>query len=501
VLPENQQKSEANPLIDQMDPLSATASIISVIQLSSDVVKIIGAATGATKERKRLREEVRACAYTLERLKDEVDDAEEGEAWSETIKALEAPEAPLGRLWTILGVIKTKTQPEEGIKKIWTSLKWPFEGKEVEKIMAAIEREKVLLGLALTNDCRKLMQEIKKSAGENTRELLELIEVVKESSKDSKDRFAELRDDLALVQESQAGLKNGIDRLNHHGVHREATDKYKVVLGWLTPIDYAPQQSDFIGRRQPGTGQWLLDSEEYQLWVQTAKRTLFCPGIPGAGKTILTAITIDDLITRFQRDPDIAVAYIYCNFRRRDEQKADDLLASILKQLIQKRSTLPEGVKALYDRHSDQRTRPSLDEISGTLQSVSVLYSRVFIVIDALDECQTSSGCRTRLLTELFKVQAWSTANIFLTSRSIPEITENFEPSISLEIRANEHDVRRYLGGHMFRLPGFVRRSPELQEDIKTEIIQSVQGMCVTSTHILTKTLMFPQVPPCAAPS
>jgi len=470
-----------------MEPLGAAASIISVIQLSSEVIKIISAATGATKERKHLREEVRACAYTLERLKDEVDDAEEGEAWSETIKALEAPEAPLGRLWTILGVIKTKTQSEKGIKKIWTSLKWPFEGKEVEKIMAAIEREKVLLGLALTNDCRKLIQDIKKSARENTKELLELIEVVKESSKDNKDKFAELRDDLALVQGSQAGLKDGVGRLNRHSDHREAIEKYKTVLGWLTSIDYAPQQSDFISQRQPGTGQWLLDSEEYQMWLQTTKRTLFCPGIPGAGKTMLTAITIDDLITRFQRDPDIAVAYIYCNFRRRDEQKADDLLASLLKQLIQMRSALPEGVKALYDRHSDQRTRPSLDEISGTLQSVSAMYSRVFIVIDALDECQTSNNCRARLLTELLKVQTWSTANIFLTSRSIPEIAEIFERRISLEIRASEEDVRRYLDGHMSRLPGFVRRSPELQENIKTGIIQSVQGMCVISTHILTK--------------
>ena len=72
-------------------------------------------------------------------------------------------------------------------------------------------------------------------------------------------------------------------------------------------------------------------------------------------------------------------------------------------------------------------------------------------------------------------------ANIFATSRFIPEITEKFEGSISLEIRASDEDVRRYLDGHMSQLPAFVKRSPDLQEEIKTEIIKAVEGMYVPS--------------------
>ena len=48
-----------------------------------------------------------------------------------------------------------------------------------------------------------------------------------------------------------------------------------------------------------------------------------------------------------------------------------------------------------------------------------------------------------------------------------------------LEIRATKEDVRRYLDGHMFRLPGFVARSLELQEEIKTDIVKVVDGMYV----------------------
>ena len=213
--------------------------------------------------------------------------------------------------------------------------------------------------------------------------------------------------------------------------------------------------------------------------MQTPKTTLFCPGIPGAGKTILTAITIDDLTVRFRSEADIGIAYLYCNFRREDEQKADDLLASLLKPLSQERASLPDSVKALYEKHRDKRTRPSFDELSKAFQSVTVMFSKVFIIIDALDECRTTDGCRTRLLTEIFLAQAKSRANVFATSRFLPEITEKFEGSISLEIRASEEDVRRYLDGCMFRLPAFVSRSPGLQEEIKSGIVLLVKGMCV----------------------
>lgn len=210
---------------DLMDPLSATASIIAVIQLSTEVVKYIGTTAGATRERKRLRDEVRACEYILQQLKDEADDSEEGNAWSETIKALEAPGAPLGRLWATLNIVKAKLQPKEGFEKAFTVLKWPFHEKDVEKIIGAIEREKNLLGLALTNNCRKLMQDIKKSSKENRRQLTELIEAIKESLQDNQSQFEELKGELSSVQGSQTGLRKGIDRLHDRQDTREAADE------------------------------------------------------------------------------------------------------------------------------------------------------------------------------------------------------------------------------------------------------------------------------------
>ena len=234
--------------------------------------------------------------------------------------------------------------------------------------------------------------------------------------------------------------------------------------------------------------------------MQTPKKILFCPRIPRAGKTILAAITINNLTMRFRSEADIGIAYLYCNFRRQDEQKADDLLASLLKQLSQERASLPDSVKALYKKHKNGRTRPSFNEISQTFQSITAMFSRVFIIIDALDECQTTDSCQTRLLTEIFLAQAKSRVNIFVTSRFLSKVTERFKGSILLEIRASEGDIRRYLDGYMFRLPAFVGRSPDLQEEIKTGIVLLVQGMWVPYVLCIEdEALTCLKVPPCIA--
>jgi hypothetical protein len=287
---------------------------------------------------------------------------------------------------------------------------------------------------------------------------------------------------LNVFSQTSLATKMAVDRLNERQDGREYREERQAILEWLTTIDYAPQQSDFINRREAGTGRWLIDSEEYQTWVQTPKKTLFCPGIPGAGKTILTSIVIDHLSTKFLTNQNVGIAYLYCNFRGcpgGQKQTAENLLASLLKQLIQGQPSIPDEVETLYNRHKDKGTGLSFDEISRTLQSVAVICSQVFIVIDALDECQAANGCRTKFLTEIFNLQAKSEIHLFATSRFIPEITEKFRGSISLEIRASNDDIGRYLEANMEHNLAF-KWSQELQNEIKVRISEAVDGMYVT---------------------
>ena len=187
-------------------------------------------------------------------------------------------------------------------------------------------------------------------------------------------------------------------------VQHQDDQERQAILDWLSPVNYATQQNDFIGRRQEGTGRWLLNSDEFQAWLNQTKQTLFCPGIPGAGKTMIASIVVDYLWTEFQNDANIGIAYLYCNYQQRQEQKAEDLLLSLLKQLAQEQFSVHADVKNLYKCHRTKRTRPSFDGIVKVLHSTIQLYSRVFIIIDALDECNVSNEGRNRLLSEVFSL-------------------------------------------------------------------------------------------------
>ncbi|XP_044723873.1 ankyrin repeats (3 copies) domain-containing protein [Hirsutella rhossiliensis] len=258
---------------------------------------------------------------------------------------------------------------------------------------------------------------------------------------------------------------------------RQHDKEHQAILDWLTPTDYAPQQSDNLGRRKPGTGQWLLDSKVFHNWLNSRGQTLFCPGIPGAGKTIITSAVVDKLQSLYQEDDNVGVAYVYCNFRHQEVQTAMDFVASLLKQLTQGQAVFPDVVESLHAKCKERRSRPSFEDISSALQSVTALYSRVFILVDALDESHATNGTRAKLFHELSQLKAKSATNIFATSRFIPEISNEFTESIVQEIRATEEDVRIYLQDDLVRLPTFVRNSPSLQERIKREIVSSVQGM------------------------
>jgi hypothetical protein len=76
-----------------------------------------------------------------------------------------------------------------------------------------------------------------------------------------------------------------------------------------------------------------------------------------------------------------------------------------------------------------------------------------------------------------------SKANIFATLRFISEITERFKGSMSLDIYASKHNVQRYIDSYMLHLPSFVRRSLNLQEEIKSNIVKAVDKMCVSVNY------------------
>jgi len=258
---------------------------------------------------------------------------------------------------------------------------------------------------------------------------------------------------------------------------RTHSSEQQAVFDWITQADYAIQQSDFLRERQGGTGQWLIQSKKFQSWLESSQQTIFCPGMPGAGKTMITSIVVKYLHESFHDEPKVGVAYIYCNFQRGQEQTPEDLLASLLKQLIQERNDIPQAVMELHELHKKKRTRPSFDELLRTLRTVLGDNSRNFILVDALDECQVTNNGRERFLSTIFGLQSTTGANIFATSRHIPDIAKRFEGSIKVEIRATDEDVREYVRSRSSELPECVQSTTGLRTEVEDGIAVAVEGM------------------------
>ena len=221
----------------------------------------------------------------------------------------------------------------------------------------------------------------------------------------------------------------------------------------------------------------FLKSTPFIEWLEGKKKTLFCPGIPGAGKTMIASIAVSHLETSFPDDK-TGKAILYCVYKRQDDQKVDGLLASLLGQLAVWQSMVPKSICEFYDKHrKGEKPRLSQNEIREELRSITKTYSRTFIVIDALDECKTDH-IRNELLSEIYKLQEGSDIRLMVTFR--PSIVPKRPDSVTeLEIRAHKEDIEEYLHGRMSELRSVVQDNIELQRKIKSRILTLVDDMYV----------------------
>jgi ankyrin repeat domain-containing protein 50 len=104
--------------------------------------------------------------------------------------------------------------------------------------------------------------------------------------------------------------------------------------------------------------------------------------------------------------------------------------------------------------------------------------SKVFIVIDALDECPNSNGTRDALVAEIRKLPP--IIHLLITSRHISTIEREFDKVARVEIRASDKDVRRYIESQIKgdrQLTRHIQKDPALQGTIVNTIIEKTKGM------------------------
>lgn len=283
---------------------------------------------------------------------------------------------------------------------------------------------------------------------------------------------ADLQLDTITIKDSTSKIKSDTTLLLDETAVRHKRD----LMGWFCPVDYHVQHQDFIDRHQTGTGQWFLQDAKFQGWNRSKDATLFCPGIPGAGKTIMAALVIDNLL-RSQHGADEPVTFIYCNYKQQNEQSAKHMLSSILRQIIDIQTGVPRLVQDFYTSHITKRTTPSSDEIKKVFEAASKDLQGLTIIVDALDECEIRARqefmSTVRMLRQQCKLRLLATSRPLPTVQSLPIFLD--EPT--LEVKASDEDLEKYIRSRTSELQSRVTSKPDLLEDIVISTVRASEGM------------------------
>jgi len=180
----------------------------------------------------------------------------------------------------------------------------------------------------------------------------------------------------------------------------------------------------------------------------------------------------------FAFDEDIAIACVY--FDHKQELRPVAILRSILQNVVQRpEGGLSDEVRELHKKHTRRRTEPNLQEVSDVLQLEMSDFSKIFIVLDALDECPVVDNAAATLLTELRNLQP--KLRLMVTGRPFAvKPMSLFDPHGILEVRAHDSDIKKFVQGRIQAsetLRTYASSENELEKLIIETVVSKAKGM------------------------
>ncbi|KAJ7579796.1 hypothetical protein C8J56DRAFT_1104779, partial [Mycena floridula] len=267
-------------------------------------------------------------------------------------------------------------------------------------------------------------------------------------------------------------------------IDAETIKKRQEFLNWISKLDFQATQSETFTKHTAGTGNWFLKQQDFVDWKDGKTKFLWCPGIhewTGAGKTILSSVIVEHLHSAILQHK-IAVICIYFDYRRQEEQTPTQLLGSILKQLVQQHPSISDHLVILHKTCLSQGTHPSIAELFAALQIAVLLYSLVYIVVDALDKCSERNQAQ-----ELFfpshpqgLCSLPDHVHLLITSRDIFSISQDFNNTPRIFIEAHNKDLETYIRGRITtdnKLKKLVKNDMKLVAEIIDQVILKAAGI------------------------
>lgn len=232
--------------------------------------------------------------------------------------------------------------------------------------------------------------------------------------------------------------------------------------------------------RKSGKTTSFQQSPEYQDWkAQKASSTLIYTGKLGSGKSVLLANIVDDLHIQDLNPRMMPVSFFFCRYDMPGTLKAQNIIGSILRQLLSQIPDIDEAAKFLDQSENIERSERYL----GLAYSIIPQNCRSYAVIDGideLDEVETES-----LFLILLAFQRAFSLSICLSYRQDANHPMKVDPEQLLGMRTspipeNTDDIHLFIGnelGRRIRSKKLIVGDPALLLEIKQALLGGSHGM------------------------
>ncbi|TFK18831.1 hypothetical protein FA15DRAFT_674982 [Coprinopsis marcescibilis] len=213
----------------------------------------------------------------------------------------------------------------------------------------------------------------------------------------------------------------------------------KVILEWLSDINFRAFLADNLRRRAAGTGMWIFKDGKFVRWKGHRRGVLWGTGMPGAGKTILASIIIEYFINLTKENRRTCVAFAFCRYT--EELTVEQTLSGLIRQVLEDHPSTFVFIMPLYEHHTLRKTRPSQTELVGVLNAIasSDLFDDTFCFIDGLDEA--TSNTQFDLLDTVSQLPI----NFMFMSRPLPLLKDHVPEADFVDIIVQDADIERLI--------------------------------------------------------
>lgn len=162
-------------------------------------------------------------------------------------------------------------------------------------------------------------------------------------------------------------------------------------------------------------------------------------------------------------------------------------MSSILADLCAQTNLLTDTVKQMYSKCNDGHREPPLSDLESAFLSFLPAFDKVFIIVDALDECPSKDNERQEVLRIIENILRHTATNLHLTvtSRQYHDIETVIAPlasipPIHIESAMIESDIKLYVQSEVQAIR--TKRAwwhVELCKEVEEALLRGAKGMYV----------------------